>query len=414
MNKSFILFVLTISILIISISCESPQDTINKGEIAEFKPPIKLPYLLNEISIENTSENVDIFDMIMFKDILYFSIGTEFFNTRLWCTNAKDSCNIVPWADNLPSAAYRAENFIIHNDLLYYNTNTAAWKYSGGTKPEEILPIRSFFLNIEYNNELYFSSVDDEYDIELYKWNFKNKEDTLAANINPDGSSFPRDFIIYHGKLYFVASDGKNGTELWSYDNTDGAKLVKDLIPGDRGAWPENMFIYNDELYFQIGSGDLAGKTYKLNSATDEITSVDNINEQELRIEKEPCIYDGLLYFTVDMDSTSNEDRKLFTYDGKNPAYNNSIFDDKELTNFKNLFVYKNQLFFYAQNPNYGDVYKLWKYSPVKGIQLITNKDDNLYRNIDTNSSMIICNDILCFIASTPVTGNALWGYYEE
>jgi len=65
----------------------------------------------------------------------------------------------------------------------------------------------------EFDGKLYFAASDDAGDTEL--WAFDGVNTFLVADINPLGSSYPRDLVVFDGKLYFEADDGVGGRELF-------------------------------------------------------------------------------------------------------------------------------------------------------------------------------------------------------
>ena len=76
----------------------------------------------------------------------------------------------------------------------------------------------------------------------------------MLKDINPSGSSDPKEFTLYNGKLYFSADDGTNGPELWETDGTEaGTKMTANIIPViGIGSHPKNLIVYNGKLLFGI------------------------------------------------------------------------------------------------------------------------------------------------------------------
>jgi len=78
----------------------------------------------------------------------------------------------------------------------------------------------------------------------------------LVRDINPAGSSAPRNLVYVNGTLFFVARRIENrhygpGRELWKSDGTEeGTVLVKDIWPGRRNSDPHSLTVVGDILFF--------------------------------------------------------------------------------------------------------------------------------------------------------------------
>ncbi|ELS04268.1 hypothetical protein Xen7305DRAFT_00039960 [Xenococcus sp. PCC 7305] len=86
----------------------------------------------------------------------------------------------------------------------------------------------SRFLGI--NGQLFFVVLDNETGEEIWTSNGTAEGTTLLRDINPLGSSQPRDFIRVGDILFFTAFDEENGRALWRSDGTtEGTQLVQDI-----------------------------------------------------------------------------------------------------------------------------------------------------------------------------------------
>lgn len=82
-------------------------------------------------------------------------------------------------------------------------------------------------------NTLFFSAFDGSSGIELWKSNGTAASTRRVKDINPGGSSFPRELTAVGDTLFFKALAPVSGAELWKSNGTSaGTKIVKDLIPG--------------------------------------------------------------------------------------------------------------------------------------------------------------------------------------
>ncbi len=78
----------------------------------------------------------------------------------------------------------------------------------------------------------------------------------LLADINPEQSSYPRDFIEFDGKLFYTAEHAEYGRELWSSDGTpEGTGLVKDIRPGEDDSKISGLTVSGGWLYFVADDG---------------------------------------------------------------------------------------------------------------------------------------------------------------
>lgn len=108
-------------------------------------------------------------------------------------------------------------------------------------------------------NTLYFNSVGNSLDAELWKSDGTEAGTVLVKDINPGSQGSQQKFYaVYKDQLYFTAFAPDLGTELWRTDDLDGAVLAAgDACPGScDGAFngtQERLFIeYNDKLFFRL------------------------------------------------------------------------------------------------------------------------------------------------------------------
>src|SRR5690606_23423439 len=135
---------------------------------------------------------------------------------------------------NVGTVGSYPENFIIHNDILYFAATTNShgkelYSYNG-TSVVRLTDVSSGTGNgvkaepknlFAYNDFIYFSCSVNGSDYQLYRYNPANNTAQLAFKINNSGSASIEGFTNYAGKLYFVANDGVNGRELWVHDGTN-------------------------------------------------------------------------------------------------------------------------------------------------------------------------------------------------
>lgn len=83
-----------------------------------------------------------------------------------------------------------------------------------------------------YGGLVYFQGRNETLGEELWVTDGTNEGTRLFKDINPNGSSYPREFVEYEGKLYFHADDGTHIDALYETDGTvEGTRRVLALTP---------------------------------------------------------------------------------------------------------------------------------------------------------------------------------------
>ncbi len=90
-------------------------------------------------------------------------------------------------------------------------------------------------------------------DVELYSSDGTSAGTGLVANLNPTGSSFPRDLVTRGSRVFFSADDGTTGRELYSSNAILGSNetaRVLDIQPGSASSNPVPMTVVGGVLLF--------------------------------------------------------------------------------------------------------------------------------------------------------------------
>jgi ELWxxDGT repeat protein len=98
---------------------------------------------------------------------------------------------------------------------------------------------------ISYLGQLYFRADSGSAGMELMRYDGTNV--SLAADINPSGSSDPTEFTANAGVLYFTADDGTHGQRLWSFDGSAASLVDSNQFVQTA----QELISFNDNLYFR-------------------------------------------------------------------------------------------------------------------------------------------------------------------
>lgn len=109
------------------------------------------------------------------------------------------------------------------------------------------------------NNTLFFTAINKNYGLELWKSDGTDSGTFMVKDINAGtNSSVPTRLTNANGTLFFIADDGINGYELWKSDGTEaGTSMVKNIITSsssiidDISNIPEIVSI-NNLVYFVV------------------------------------------------------------------------------------------------------------------------------------------------------------------
>ena len=246
-----------------------------------------------------------IFDLIEFKDQLFFTADDGETGNELWVSDGTSEGtqllkDINPGSSyDFPDGSYAA-NFTEFEDQLFFTANDGEngnelWVSDGTSEGTQLLkdinpgssydfPDGSYAANFtEFEDQLFFTANDGETGNELWVSDGTSEGTQLLVDINPGSNygnpngSYAANFTEFEDHLFFTANNGENGNELWVSDGTsEGTQLLVDINPGSNYGNPESSYAYgltviNDELVFSANDGENGNELFKL-------TFVDVIN----------------------------------------------------------------------------------------------------------------------------------------
>ncbi|MCB0699863.1 MAG: T9SS type A sorting domain-containing protein [Chitinophagales bacterium] len=204
--------------------------------------------------------------VIAFDNKIFFVATTSAYGSELWFYDpVADTSGLAADIDTGVASSNPAD-FTVINGKLYLSASTVKngremYEYDGSNAPTMLTDISPSGLSsispsysnafAWYNNKIYFAGRDTFGQTHVHSYNPANSDVKLEFKINTNGSSQPRDFVVYNKQLFFTANDGSKGFELYHYDSTGTmASLVGDLCDGANGSFPMELTPVGDNLFF--------------------------------------------------------------------------------------------------------------------------------------------------------------------
>jgi len=139
---------------------------------------------------------------------------------------------------------------------------------TGSSGPRELTP---------FLGQVVFTARDDAHGTEL--WITTASSAVRLRDIAPGtASSRPSNLTVVGSTLFFIADDGVHGRELWKTDGTTaGTRLVKDIRHGAKGSSPGNLTPFHGKLFLAANDGIHGGELWKSDGTAVGTTLVTDI-----------------------------------------------------------------------------------------------------------------------------------------
>lgn len=262
-------------------------------------------FMLKDINpgFNGSSELANVKHFIEYKGKMYFfSIGTSQIPGGLFETDGtQDGTKLV-----FSTSIYRIDEFIVHNDLLYFTHSNGPSLYTtdgttAGTKLLATLPDAQ--LNnlgtcqmVVANNSLYLRVVSKTLGSELFKLNESNQivnvkeiwtgiQNGISGNVYQDRKVLQ----VYDKKIWFLGSDGSSAgaLQVWNSDGTSSGTNAISPLNND-GGWAGgsgnnyNLFAASFGVFMIYYSPSTGAELYFYNILKTQAKPLEKIDEKSI------------------------------------------------------------------------------------------------------------------------------------
>lgn len=150
-----------------------------------------------------------------------------------------------------------------------------------------------------FNNKLYLGWEDSTDGNQLWVTDATVQGTRMVKRINPSGSSYPHELIVFDSRLCFTANDGVNGFEVWSSDGSEsGTKMLSNLNPHLFARVFREFTIYRNRLYFTLNNGIGGDEVWSITHAPTSARMLKDINPGSDGSEsRQLSVYNDKLFF---------------------------------------------------------------------------------------------------------------------
>ena len=314
---------------------------------------------------------------------LFFSGDDGSFHGReLWTSDGTESGTVL-LKDLVSAGNGYPKEFTVVNDLLYFSGASRLWRSNGTSAGTYIVStdLSSPFHLTDLNGTLVMRA-NGAGGTELWKSNGTQTGTVRVADINPFGSSTPRDLSVLNDQLVFFAYDGRVGRQYVSDGTAAGTVPLGNIELRN----VDSPTVWEDKLYFRAEAEQ--GKELWITDGTDEgFTQIDiRSGTGDSDVREITAVNDSLFFVARDEEGWG-----LWTSNG-------TINNARKLTESfgQNLTNVAGTVFFSEGN-------SLWKsdgtVSGTKLVKELGGNPDEFYANGNT----------LYFRGSDGVSGRELW-----
>lgn len=248
----------------------SASDGVNIGyELYVYNPSTNTAILVEDINLNGDSNPTNFIEA---NGKLYFVADDGTNGNRLYVYNG----TTVSAVGTILNPEEIEVSIINSKTYLYLSGEVGGIKkpFFVDTQNDAFLLISNGGINprdfTSYNGFVYYVAETSQ-GRELYKIDGVNV--SLSQDINPNGSSNPKDLLVFDNKLYFSADDGVHGIELWSVDENKNVSMVEDYATGTDSFSPIPLIGFDGKLYIngiKQGTTERELFTYKETTASVE------------------------------------------------------------------------------------------------------------------------------------------------
>ena len=354
------------------------------------------------------------YDLIRFKDHIYFRANTEERGTMLYKSDGTESGTItVSDAIEGPEQSNSISHIAATKELLFFVSRLKNSHYGlNSTNGTDTWLIKDLGLNgydwplevsalVTVGNQVYFSTYGAGGDLWI-------SDGTEAGTFKLRDFYQISQLTAVQGKAYFVASE-TNGevAELWQSNATPSGTTRVSNSSGEDFSRPANLTAFNGQLVFSAytaAHGTELWKTDGTAAGTEQIADIRPGPAGAIQ-SSEFALIDGILFFRANDGSNGLE---LWKTDGtgSGTAMVMDIRPGELGAQPKNLFSKGDVLYFSAYTPESG--YELWASQGTASTTRQTFELSEGPQGSEPSNFMLLDNELF-FTAETTYAGRQLW-----
>lgn len=359
-------------------------------------------------------------DFSIYNDKIFFSSNNESNGWEIWESDGtpegtKQFLDIIPGSTN--SFPY---GFTVVNNFLFFCADDPIsgreiWKTDGtisgtqmvkdifkGVSTSDPLNFRSF------KNELFFIANDGENGREFWKSDGTEQGTKLVKDIFYGSGSSDINYSLISTSndkhFYFVAKDSLRGAELWQTDGTtDGTTIVKDIFPGVNPSNISELINFKSEIFFNANDGVNGSEIWKSDGTEQGTNILFKLNSRNASSYPNMFrVVNDVLFFSA---RTEGEGYELWKSDGTDNGtiLVKDINPGPQSSDILLPTMFKNQLFFTAENNSLREIFK--SDGTKEGTHILKKFSDGG----SSTEGMKVLKDKLIFNAYSDEYGEELW-----